>query len=29
MVDVVAERGYAGASVELIVVSAGVSRRTF
>jgi AcrR family transcriptional regulator len=29
MVDVVAERGYANASVELIVVRAGVSRRTF
>ncbi len=29
MVTVVAERGYAGASVELVVARAGVSRRTF
>ena len=29
MVEVVAERGYAGASVELVVARAGVSRRTF
>jgi AcrR family transcriptional regulator len=29
MMDVVAERGYAGASVELVVAEAGVSRRTF
>jgi AcrR family transcriptional regulator len=29
MVEVVAERGYAGASVELVVGRAGVSRRTF
>jgi AcrR family transcriptional regulator len=29
MVEVVAERGYAGASVELVIARAGVSRRTF
>jgi AcrR family transcriptional regulator len=29
MVEVVAERGYSGASVELVVARAGVSRRTF
>ena len=29
MVEVVAERGYAAASVELVVARAGVSRRTF
>ncbi len=29
MVEVVAERGYAGASLELVVAQAGVSRRTF
>jgi len=29
MVEVVAERGYADASVELVVAQAGVSRRTF
>jgi AcrR family transcriptional regulator len=29
MVEVVAERGYAGASIELLVAQAGVSRRTF
>jgi AcrR family transcriptional regulator len=29
MVEVVAQRGYAGASVELVVAQAGVSRRTF
>ncbi len=29
MVEIVAERGYAGASVELVVARAGVSRRTF
>jgi AcrR family transcriptional regulator len=29
MVEVVGERGYAGASVELVVAQAGVSRRTF
>jgi AcrR family transcriptional regulator len=29
MVEVAAERGYAGASVELVVAQVGVSRRTF
>lgn len=29
MVEVVAERGYAGASLDLVVAQAGVSRRTF
>jgi AcrR family transcriptional regulator len=29
MMEVVAERGYAAASVEVVVVQAGVSRRTF